>query len=88
MARYFRTRHQEVPPPEDRPDRWRHGYDVMEQQIRRQYAEAASRPGRPGETLLQILESRLDNVVYRAGLGADPHFLVFDRRRSPDFRVG
>ena len=43
-------------------------YGVMEKQFRRYYAEAASRPGKTGETLLQILESRLDNVVYRAGL--------------------
>ena len=40
----------------------------MEKQFRRYYAEAASRPGRTGETLPQILESRLDNVVYRVGL--------------------
>ncbi|HTU06126.1 MAG TPA: 30S ribosomal protein S4, partial [Trebonia sp.] len=31
------------------------------------YEEAARKSGRTGETLLQILESRLDNVVYRAG---------------------
>jgi small subunit ribosomal protein S4 len=40
----------------------------MEKQFRRYYAEAASRPGRTGDTLLQIRESRLDNVVYRAGM--------------------
>ncbi|MBM9467555.1 30S ribosomal protein S4 [Nakamurella leprariae] len=43
-------------------------YGVMEKQFRRYYAEAASRTGKTGDTLLQILESRLDNVVYRAGL--------------------
>jgi small subunit ribosomal protein S4 len=42
----------------------------MAKQFRRYYAEAASRPGRTGETLLQILESRLDNVVYRMGFGS------------------
>ena len=42
-------------------------YGVLEKQFRRYYAEAASRPGKTGENLLQILESRLDNVVYRAG---------------------
>src|SRR6478609_3294076 len=47
-------------------------YGVMEKQFRRYYAEAASRPGKTGETLLQILESRLDNVVYRAGFGDRP----------------
>ena len=44
-------------------------YGVMEKQFRRYYAEAAGRTGKTGDTLLQILESRLDNVIYRAGLG-------------------
>src|ERR1700740_194201 len=43
-------------------------YGVMEKQFRRYYEEAAGRPGKTGDELLQILESRLDNVVYRAGL--------------------
>jgi small subunit ribosomal protein S4 len=43
-------------------------YGVMEKQFRRYYAEAASRPGKTGDELLQILESRLDNVVYRSGI--------------------
>ena len=43
-------------------------YGVMEKQFRRYYEEAVRRPGKTGEELLQILESRLDNVVYRAGL--------------------
>lgn len=43
-------------------------YGVMEKQFRRYYAEAVRKPGKTGENLLQILESRLDNVVYRAGL--------------------
>ena len=42
-------------------------YGVMEKQFRRYYKEAATRPGKTGDNLLQILESRLDNVVYRAG---------------------
>jgi len=46
----------------------RYTYGVMEKQFRRYYAEAASRAGKTGDTLLQILESRLDNVIYRAGL--------------------
>jgi small subunit ribosomal protein S4 len=46
----------------------RFAYGVMEKQFLRYYKEAARRPGKTGETLLQILESRLDNVVYRAGL--------------------
>ena len=43
-------------------------YGVMEKQFRRYYAEAVRHSGKTGENLLQILESRLDNVVYRAGL--------------------
>ena len=48
--------------------RARFTYGVMEKQFVRYYKEAAKRPGKTGENLLQILESRLDNVVYRAGL--------------------
>src|ERR1700759_3281315 len=40
----------------------------MEKQFRRYYEEATRHTGKTGENLLQILESRLDNVVYRAGL--------------------
>ena len=43
-------------------------YGVMEKQFRLYYKEANNRPGKTGENLLRILESRLDNVVYRAGL--------------------
>jgi len=45
-------------------------YGVLEKQFRRYYAEADRRKGSTGENLLQLLESRLDNVVYRMGLGA------------------
>ena len=48
--------------------RARFTYGVMEKQFVRYYKEAARRPGKTGENLLQILETRLDNVVYRAGL--------------------
>lgn len=43
-------------------------YSVMEKQFVRYYKEAANRPGQTGHNLLIILESRLDNVIYRAGL--------------------
>jgi small subunit ribosomal protein S4 len=73
-------------------------YGVMEKQFRRYYAEAASRSGKTGDTLLQILESRLDNVVYRAGLArtrraarqlvTHGHFLVNGVRVDvPSYRV-
>ena len=42
-------------------------YGVLEKQFRGYYEEANARQGKTGENLLRILESRLDNVVYRAG---------------------
>ncbi len=42
-------------------------YGVLEKQFRSYYSEAARRKGSTGENLLQILECRLDNVVYRMG---------------------
>ncbi|MDQ1687764.1 MAG: small subunit ribosomal protein [Frankiaceae bacterium] len=42
-------------------------YGVLEKQFRGYYEEASRKQGKTGEVLLQILESRLDNVVYRAG---------------------
>ncbi len=44
-------------------------YGVLEKQFRRYYKEAARRKGSTGENLLQLLECRLDNVVYRMGFG-------------------
>ena len=46
----------------------RYTYGVLEKQFRAYYEEANRRSGRTGENLLQLLESRLDIVVYRAGL--------------------
>lgn len=46
----------------------RYQYGILEKQFRAYYAEAARRRGVTGETLLQLLETRLDNVCYRAGL--------------------
>jgi small subunit ribosomal protein S4 len=61
-------------------------YGVLERQFRRYFAQAERRAGVTGETLLQLLERRLDNVVYRLGfagsrsqarqLVAHGHFLV------------
>ncbi len=45
-------------------------YGVLEKQFRGYYKEAARRKGATGENLLQLLESRLDNVVYRMGFGS------------------
>jgi small subunit ribosomal protein S4 len=73
-------------------------YGVMEKQFRRYYEEAVRHSGKTGENLLQILESRLDNVVYRAGfaksrdmarqLVGHGHILVNGRRVNiPSYRV-
>ncbi len=65
-------------------------YDISERQFRRYYATAQQRRGLTGLNLLQILESRLDNVVYRRGYAASRaqarmlvthgHFNVNNRR--------
>lgn len=43
-------------------------YGVLERQFRKTYAEAARMKGRTGENLVLLLESRLDNIVYRLGI--------------------
>ena len=45
-------------------------YGVLERQFRGYYKEAARLKGATGENLLQLLETRLDNVVYRMGFGS------------------
>jgi small subunit ribosomal protein S4 len=45
-------------------------YGLLEGQFRKSYAEADRRKGVTGENLLQVLESRLDTVIYRMGFGA------------------
>jgi small subunit ribosomal protein S4 len=45
-------------------------YGVLERQFRRYFAEATRKRGNTGEQLLALLESRLDNVVYRMGLAS------------------
>ncbi len=73
-------------------------YGVLEKQFRGYYEEASSKSGRTGENLLRILESRLDNVVYRSGFAASRdqarqlvrhgHFLVNGKRVDiPSYRV-
>ena len=76
----------------------RFAYGVLEKQFRRYYEEAVRKPGKTGEVLLQILESRLDNVVYRAGFASTRrqarqlvvhgHFLVNGKKVNiPSYRV-
>lgn len=73
-------------------------YGVLENQFRRYFKEADRRKGVTGETLLQLLEGRLDNVVYRLGFATSRpqarqlvrhgHFTVNGRRADiPSFSV-
>jgi small subunit ribosomal protein S4 len=48
----------------------RRTYGILERQFRRYFADAARKKGSTGENLLRLLESRLDNVVYRMGIGS------------------
>jgi len=48
----------------------RRTYGILERQFRNYYTKAAQRTGSTGEVLLQMLEQRLDNVVYRMGFAA------------------
>ena len=48
----------------------RHTYGLLERQFRNTYHDAARAKGVTGERLLQLLESRLDNITYRMGFGA------------------
>jgi small subunit ribosomal protein S4 len=45
-------------------------YGVLEKQFRTYYTIASRQPGKSGENLLRLLETRLDNVVYRLGFAA------------------
>jgi small subunit ribosomal protein S4 len=73
-------------------------YGVLEKQFRNYYQEATRTRGRTGEALLQLLESRLDNVIYRAGFAKSRdmarqvvrhgHVLVNGKKVDiPSFRV-
>ncbi|HEX5494587.1 MAG TPA: 30S ribosomal protein S4 [Mycobacteriales bacterium] len=74
-------------------------YGVLEKQFAGYYEEANRKQGKTGEVLLQILESRLDNVVYRAGFAKSRdmarqlvrhgHFVVNGRKVDiPSYRIG
>lgn len=76
----------------------RFAYGVLEKQFRRYYEEAVRLSGKTGDNLLIILESRLDNVIYRAGFAATRrqarqlvvhgHFTVNGKKVNvPSYRV-
>ncbi len=76
----------------------RYAYGVLEKQFRRYYEEANRLAGKTGDNLLIILESRLDNVVYRSGLASTRrqarqlvvhgHFTVNGKKVNvPSYRV-
>ena len=73
-------------------------YGIFERQFRSYYEEANQKKGKTGDNLLRILESRLDNVVYRAGFAKSRdmgrqlvrhgHIMVNGRKVDvPSFRV-
>jgi small subunit ribosomal protein S4 len=73
-------------------------YGILERQFQGYYEEAARKHGRTGETMLQLLERRLDNVVYRAGFAKSRdmarqlvrhgHFTVNGKKVNiPSYRV-
>ena len=73
-------------------------YGVLEKQFRTYYTIASRQQGKSGENLLRLLESRLDNVVYRLGFAASRdearqtvrhnHIMVNDKRVNiPSYRV-
>jgi len=73
-------------------------YGILEKQFHKYYVEASRRPGKTGDNLLQLLECRLDNVVYRAGfartrrqarqLVVHGHFLVNGKKVDiPSYQV-
>jgi small subunit ribosomal protein S4 len=76
----------------------RYTYGVLEKQFANYYELASRRPGKTGDNLLTLLESRLDNVIYRAGLARTRrharqlvnhgHFLVNGVKTNiPSFQV-
>ncbi|MDN6738840.1 MAG: 30S ribosomal protein S4, partial [Corynebacterium casei] len=73
-------------------------YGVLERQFRRYYVEANRQTGKTGDNLVVLLETRLDNVVYRAGLArtrrqarqlvSHGHFTVNGKKTNvPSYRV-
>ena len=90
MAQWSRSRESDYGKQLRAKQKARSVYGVLERQFRRYYRQALKARGLTGLTLLQILESRLDNVIYRMGYASSRaqarqlvthgHFMVNDRR--------
>jgi small subunit ribosomal protein S4 len=90
MAQWARSRTSDYGAQLRAKQKARRVYGVLERQFRRYYRQALKSRGLTGLTLLQILESRLDNVIYRMGYASSRaqarqlvthgHFLVNGRR--------
>ena len=90
MAQWQRSRSSDFGAQLRAKQKARRVYGVLERQFRRYYKQALKAPGLTGLTLLQILESRLDNVIYRLGYASSRaqarqlvthgHFTVNGRR--------
>ncbi|MCB2179643.1 30S ribosomal protein S4 [bacterium] len=90
MAQWARSRTSDYGAQLRAKQKARRVYGVLERQFRRYYRQAIKSRGLTGLTLLQILESRLDNVIYRMGFASSRaqarqlvthgHFMVNDRR--------
>jgi small subunit ribosomal protein S4 len=90
MAQWSRSRESDYGKQLRAKQKARRVYGVLERQFRRYYRQAIKSRGLTGLTLLQILESRLDNVIYRMGyassraqarqLVSHGHFMVNGRR--------
>src|ERR1700676_2111351 len=63
-------------------------YGILERQFHGYYEEATRKRGKTGENLLQILESRLDNVVYRAGFAKTRDMAPRFVKTGPLFSTG
>lgn len=90
MAQWSRTKSSDFGAQLRAKQKARRVYGILERQFRRYYQQALKTRGLTGLTLLQLLESRLDNVIYRMGFASSRaqarqlvthgHFMVNDRR--------
>ena len=98
MAQWQRSRRSDFGAQLRAKQKARRTYGVLERQFRRYYKQAIKSRGLTGFTLLQILESRLDNVIYRMGFASSRaqarqlvthgHFTVNGRRTDvPSLQV-